>query len=103
MRHDHESLIKKMRIFVVQPGFLTSHPRAPDSSTVPCRALQVLKQRVRGLNCNASKVAPPKGKPVIYWMSRDQRVQDNWAMLYAQQCAVEAEAPVSENARTLAP
>jgi len=27
----------------------------------------VLKQRVRGLNCNASKFSPPKGKPVIYW------------------------------------
>eukprot|EP00802_Teleaulax_amphioxeia_P006105 Tamp_06109.p1 GENE.Tamp_06109~~Tamp_06109.p1 ORF type:complete len:438 (-),score=130.26 Tamp_06109:37-1350(-) len=28
-------------------------------------------------------------------MSRDQRVQDNWAMLYAQQCALEAEAPLA--------
>ena len=54
----------------------------------------MLKQRVRGLNCNATKVSPAKGKPIIYWMSRDQRVQDNWAMLYAQQCAIEAEAPV---------
>ena len=88
-----------------QPGFITSNLRAPNSSTRPCRALQVLKQRIRGLNCNASKVAPPKGKPVIYWMSRDQRVQDNWAMLYAQQCAAEAEAPVSESeiAWTLTP
>ncbi|MFM7088359.1 MAG: deoxyribodipyrimidine photo-lyase [Candidatus Paceibacterota bacterium] len=25
--------------------------------------------------------------PIIYWMSRDQRVHDNWALLYAQQVA----------------
>jgi deoxyribodipyrimidine photo-lyase len=27
--------------------------------------------------------------PVIYWMSRDQRASDNWALLYAQELAVE--------------
>jgi deoxyribodipyrimidine photo-lyase len=27
--------------------------------------------------------------PVIYWMSRDQRVSDNWALLFAQQLAIE--------------
>ena len=27
--------------------------------------------------------------PVIYWMSRAQRVNDNWALLYAQQLALE--------------
>lgn len=27
--------------------------------------------------------------PVIYWMSRDQRVHDNWAMLFAQQLAIQ--------------
>lgn len=27
--------------------------------------------------------------PVIYWMSRDQRVHDNWALLFAQELAVE--------------
>lgn len=35
-----------------------------------------------------------KGKggkgPVIYWMSRDQRAQDNWALLYAQEIASSA-------------
>jgi deoxyribodipyrimidine photo-lyase len=34
-----------------------------------------------------------KGKeskgPVIYWMSRDQRVHDNWAMIFAQKLAIE--------------
>jgi len=31
----------------------------------------------------------PDSGPVIYWMSRDQRVEDNWALLYAQQLAVQ--------------
>ena len=38
------------------------------------------KHRVREL-----KVGEVKGKgPVIYWMSRDQRVADNWALIYAK-------------------
>jgi deoxyribodipyrimidine photo-lyase len=31
--------------------------------------------------------------PVVYWMSRDQRVRDNWALLYAQDCALERKVP----------
>jgi len=37
------------------------------------------KERVRLLS-EGKKI---KG-PVIYWMSRDQRAFDNWALLYAQ-------------------
>ncbi|MBN2600781.1 MAG: deoxyribodipyrimidine photo-lyase, partial [Candidatus Marinimicrobia bacterium] len=33
--------------------------------------------------------APPTDGPVVYWMSRDQRVYDNWALLYAQKLALE--------------
>ncbi|MBN2468966.1 MAG: deoxyribodipyrimidine photo-lyase [Deltaproteobacteria bacterium] len=32
--------------------------------------------------------------PVIYWMSRDQRVDDNWALIYAQKRALERKAPL---------
>ncbi|MBN2266817.1 MAG: deoxyribodipyrimidine photo-lyase [Candidatus Babeliaceae bacterium] len=36
---------------------------------------------------------PGRGKgPVVYWMSRDQRVQDNWALIYAQKAALELKA-----------
>jgi deoxyribodipyrimidine photo-lyase len=31
---------------------------------------------------------------VCYWMSRDQRLHDNWALLYAQQKAAELQVPV---------
>jgi len=32
---------------------------------------------------------------VVYWMSRDQRVSDNWALLYAQERACEAGKPLA--------
>jgi len=32
--------------------------------------------------------------PVVYWMSRDQRTDDNWALLYAQQKALSAHHPL---------
>jgi deoxyribodipyrimidine photo-lyase len=32
--------------------------------------------------------------PVAYWMSRDQRAHDNWALLYAQHLAQERQAPL---------
>ena len=40
--------------------------------------------RVRKLNDLGQK-----GGPVIYWMNREQRVKDNWALYYAQNKAVE--------------
>jgi deoxyribodipyrimidine photo-lyase len=41
------------------------------------------KERIRILTDGERK----KG-PVLYWMSRDQRAHDNWALLYAQEMAV---------------
>jgi deoxyribodipyrimidine photo-lyase len=32
--------------------------------------------------------------PVIYWISRDQRLNDNWALLYAQRLALEKKEPL---------
>lgn len=32
--------------------------------------------------------------PVIYWMQRDQRVNDNWAFLYAQELALKENVPL---------
>jgi deoxyribodipyrimidine photo-lyase len=50
---------------------------------------------VRAERVRVLKGGEPGPGPVIYWMSRDQRVRDNWALLYAQQCAVERRAPLS--------
>jgi len=35
-----------------------------------------------------------KHDPVIYWMQRDQRVNDNWALIYATEKATELNVPV---------
>nr|XP_056705873.1 deoxyribodipyrimidine photo-lyase-like [Euleptes europaea] len=34
------------------------------------------------------------GLGILYWMSRDQRVQDNWALLYAQRLALKQKLPL---------
>lgn len=48
------------------------------------------KQRARAI-----KEGEIKNGPVIYWMSRDQRVADNWALLYAIEKAKEIKQPLS--------
>ncbi len=45
----------------------------------------VAPERIRNLNDR-----PALDGPVIYWMQRDQRAVDNWALLYAQERAREA-------------
>jgi len=41
---------------------------------------------------NGSKSA---GGPVVYWMQRDQRVDDNWALIFAQKKAIEDKVPLT--------
>jgi deoxyribodipyrimidine photo-lyase len=33
--------------------------------------------------------------PVAYWMSRDQRADDNWALLFAQELAIKYNQPLT--------
>jgi deoxyribodipyrimidine photo-lyase len=51
--------------------------------------MQLNERRIRTLK----DAARGKG-PVVYWMSRDQRVKDNWALLYAQELAMEGRSPL---------
>lgn len=46
------------------------------------------EKRVRKLNNKQGK------GPVVYWMSRDQRVNDNWALVYAQELANNSKQPL---------
>jgi deoxyribodipyrimidine photo-lyase len=50
----------------------------------------IQKERTRILN--DKNVA--KGETVAYWMSREQRVVDNWALLYAQQISEDLNLPL---------
>jgi deoxyribodipyrimidine photo-lyase len=52
-------------------------PLAGKSIMVDPRRVRVLKQGSIGSG------------PAVYWMSRDQRVNDNWALLFAQELALE--------------
>ncbi len=47
------------------------------------RRVRILKSAVSALS-----------GPVVYWMSRDQRAEDNWALLHAQQQAVSTKQPL---------
>lgn len=50
------------------------------------------KTRVRPIN--KTNAIPQDSQAILYWMSRDQRVQDNWAMLYAQRLALKQQLPL---------
>ncbi|KAM7344724.1 deoxyribodipyrimidine photo-lyase photorepair [Cochliomyia hominivorax] len=51
------------------------------------------KKRVRILSAETEVREDCQG-PVVYWMSRDMRVQDNWAFLYAQRLAFKMKLPL---------
>lgn len=49
----------------------------------------IIEKRIRLL-----KKGNETNGPVVYWMSRDQRAHDNWALLFAQQLALENRRPL---------
>jgi len=50
--------------------------------------------RVKTLKENPEYLSDGKCEGVVYWMARDQRVQDNWALIYAQQLATKHNLPL---------
>ncbi|GBO99366.1 Deoxyribodipyrimidine photo-lyase [Eumeta japonica] len=52
------------------------------------------KKRVRVIS--QEQLIPDRCEGVVYWMSRDSRVQDNWAFLYAQKLALKNEVPLHQ-------
>ncbi|CAI9546445.1 unnamed protein product [Staurois parvus] len=50
------------------------------------------KKRVRLVSVEENLKDDAEG--IVYWMSRDQRVEDNWAFLYAQRLAVKQKLPL---------
>lgn len=62
-----------------------------------CRKERIMKQGVYMVN--RKRIRPIKSGtshsgPVVYWMSRDQRVKDNWALLFAQDIALSQRIPL---------
>lgn len=50
------------------------------------------KKRVKIIS--QEQLVADKCDGIVYWMSRDSRVQDNWAFLYAQKLALKNEVPL---------
>lgn len=51
--------------------------------------MSILEKRARQLND-----AEIKSGPMVYWLSRDQRAKDNWALLAAQELAIARKEPL---------
>lgn len=58
---------------------------AANYASVQPGRFRVLKQ--------GAKPADPNPGPVVYWMFRDQRVKDNWALIHAVEEANKARVP----------
>ncbi|TGZ75130.1 hypothetical protein CRM22_000557 [Opisthorchis felineus] len=58
-----------------------------------CRVRQLSGPNLFPDVAETGKGGPCEGG-VLYWMNRDQRVQDNWAFLYAQRLALKFEVPL---------
>jgi deoxyribodipyrimidine photo-lyase len=54
------------------------------------RSVSDMQRRVRSLRQGVRGTGP-----VVYWMSRDQRADDNWALFYAQHLALERQQPLA--------
>lgn len=54
----------------------------PEMNVIDDRRVRCIHQR------------PLSGGPVLYWMSRDQRANHNWALLFAQRLALELRQPL---------
>ncbi len=64
-------------------------PHPPSVTAPPLQSGRVHPQRVHAL-----KPGRPGSGPVVYWLSREQRHADNWALLHAQDLALERKAPL---------
>lgn len=53
-------------------------------------SIRVDQHRIRSLNDRQLR----RSGPVIYWMSRDQRASDNWALIYAQELSLSLKVPL---------
>ncbi len=51
--------------------------------------MKVRQERIRVLS-----LGKKRSGPIAYWMSRDQRVSDNWALLFAQERALQLKRPL---------
>lgn len=78
---------KKSRISSVASGATKKSP-----SNLPFNPTSMNADRIRCITQNHELNL--QGRCVVYWMSRDQRVQDNYALIYAQEIAFAHNIPI---------
>jgi deoxyribodipyrimidine photo-lyase len=64
----------------------------PSRYVLLCRNLKEVS--VNRKRIETIREGEPAVGPVVYWMSRDQRSDDNWALLHAQETALERKCPL---------
>lgn len=82
-------ILRKHAIFPVLIASLAIAPMASAMTTMTVQSgrIRVLKEGSRGFEGQFG--------PVVYWMFRDQRVSDNWALIHAVHQANNANVPVA--------
>ena len=92
----HFSLLRTL--FPTLTAHLSRHSRAFSSMASPSSALNkssmVQQGRIRVLKEGSTPSGRDAG-PVVYWMFRDQRLRDNWALIHAVDQANKANVPVA--------
>lgn len=76
-------------------GDFTGPPMAMNTSVAFASCGAVHPGRIRTLKPSASSPSIPTAGPVVYWMFRDQRCHDNWALIHAVDIANRTKSPVS--------
>ena len=92
---EHESPKKKQKTSSITSELAASRLEAGDNilDFKGSKLGDGFKSRVRTLAGDAGTVLR-ECKGVLYWMWRDRRVQDNWALLYSQKMALELNVPL---------
>eukprot|EP01138_Halocafeteria_seosinensis_P016121 gb/GECG01016450.1/.p1 GENE.gb/GECG01016450.1/~~gb/GECG01016450.1/.p1 ORF type:complete len:522 (+),score=52.98 gb/GECG01016450.1/:1-1566(+) len=75
------------------PPRIQHPPELPDSYEIDISRVRVMNG-IHDVASGSSSTSSKRDGPVIYWMSRDQRSADNWALLYAQARATEHQRPL---------
>ncbi|KFM75820.1 Deoxyribodipyrimidine photo-lyase, partial [Stegodyphus mimosarum] len=93
---DYGNPSKKQKVEEINEAETTEFLNSISSERLSCASsvkdFKFNKKRVKVIS--EAKDIPKNAETIVYWMSRDQRVQDNWALLYAQYLAFKVDLPV---------
>ncbi|KAK7077225.1 hypothetical protein SK128_002583 [Halocaridina rubra] len=87
--------VSKMSAIDMETCGMNIHSRLDKERTqIGSSILEVTFHESRVQLLNGAKSVPNESKGIVYWMCRDQRVQDNWAFLFAQRIALKNKLPL---------